>query len=355
MRNIILAALFLVYCAQDITTQPRNRNRQSQAQQSTSQPSPTPVDNRQAEIDNAAKAERERYEKAREAKEDSFREEQARQNRIISGASFWMAVFAGINLFVAVVYAGFAWLTLRAVKRQADHASEQVGVTRGQLTAMDRERRVLHTHAGAMFQTARFTKQMLNETHNLVIQNADAVAAMQGQLDAMKEQTRLIARQVELSVISERAYLLLRKWMTPRFQNGFLILEARLINGGRTPAWDVCGHTRIGVERQPRPPFPAALSDEQEGSMLNAEKSFAIAADEDALLPFTPLEVTDAQIKLLEEGQMHIFVDGVSRYFDSLGDKHFYTYGFTLRLGDAGVTPRYERHYHVKMDNQYEP
>lgn len=161
MRKIILTLLFL-FCTQNVAAQPRNSNRHPQAQQPANQPSPTPVDNRQAEIDNAAKAERERYEKERNAKEDAFRDEQARQNRTISDATFWMAVFAALNLLVAGVYSFFAYRTLKAVDKEATHAGEQV------------------TKMG----------EGIIQTRDLIAQNAEMATTVQGQLTVMQDTLR---------------------------------------------------------------------------------------------------------------------------------------------------------------------
>ena len=171
---------------------------------------------------------------------------------------------------------------------------------------------------------------------------------MDGQLEAMQAQSALIKQQVDLAVINERAYLRLRSWEAPRFEGSFLILGARIMNGGRTPAWEVCGHTRVGVDYEPAP-YPLVPSEDEE-SLLDAQPFLVIGASEDAMLPLTPLKVRDQQIRLVKDGHMKIFVDGVCRYLDSLGGKQFYTYGFTVNWDGSGVSPRYERHHRVKAD-----
>jgi hypothetical protein len=175
---------------------------------------------------------------------------------------------------------------------------------------------------------------------------------MQGQLNVMKEQTALIRRQVELAFVSEQACVVLRDWKKPVLEDGVLKVSANFVNRGRTPAWDIKGRSNVGVDRIPRAAekFPAIPSLEEEALLLDTELSFALAVGDKGWLVFNPPELNTAQTAMLVNGTMNIFIDGIARYFDGLGNKHFYTYGFTLRLGDDGYTPRYERHNYVKAD-----
>ncbi|HKR11054.1 MAG TPA: hypothetical protein VJT15_03270 [Pyrinomonadaceae bacterium] len=188
MRKTFLTLLVLACCCQYISGQPSSSNSKQQQRDAASEPSPVPTASAQDKIDNEAEAAREAYRKERDAIDDKFRADQARQNEIIATASARMVWITAVNVFIAAVYGVFAYLTLRAVKKQADHTSDQVGVTKNQLAAMNQERRVLHTHAGAMFQTARYTKQMLN--------------AMQEQLAAMEREA---GAAEEALVVSNRA------------------------------------------------------------------------------------------------------------------------------------------------------
>src|SRR6185503_21146765 len=84
-----------------------------------------------------------------------------------------------------------------------------------------------------MFATARFTKQMLNETHTLVIQNADAVATMQGQLEVMREQS---ARMKETFVLANRASLSVHSIELNEAERVVLV---KIHNTGNMPAEDI--------------------------------------------------------------------------------------------------------------------
>lgn len=135
----LVAVLFISVATQERKTQPRQPNTKPKEQNTNTQPVSTPVNNSSSQINNAAEAEREREQKERDAKDDAFKAEQLRQNEIVANATFWMAVFAGINLLVAVAYAIFAALTLRAVKAQSHHAGEQVKKMQGQLEVMNKQ------------------------------------------------------------------------------------------------------------------------------------------------------------------------------------------------------------------------
>jgi hypothetical protein len=238
MRRIILAVLILISCAQNGTSQPRNSNRQRQAQQPDSQPSPTPVNNRQAEIDNAVKAERERREQEREAKEDAFREEQARQNGVIVKATFWMAVFAGINLLVAIVYAFFAWRTLKAVDKQATHASQQVGKMGEQLEEMRLQRTTMRRQAIAAVNEARSTRDALTETKNLVKQNEGSIKLAKIGIEAAEKS----------AIYANRAYVVAK---VRGVTNVSLQFDLWIQNLGNTPANNVRVSYAYGVREEP--------------------------------------------------------------------------------------------------------
>ena len=195
----------------------------------------------------------------------------------------------------------------------------------------------IFAQAAIYWQQRNFMMRQWKAMQDSVERTDTIIDKMQGQMDAMKDQATLIRQQLELAVANERAYLRLRDWTTPKFEEGFLIFEASFMNGGRTPAWEVQGHTRLGVDYEPQPGFPPVPSAEDE-AVLDGQPFLFVAPNESVLLPFTPLKVTETQIALVKQGRMKIFVDGVCRYIDSLGGKQFYTYGFTLGFLPDGST-----------------
>jgi hypothetical protein len=232
MRTIILALLFLVCCGPEVHTQRRTANRKAQREQAQPQPSPTVTQPSENEIDKAAKAERERYEEDRDAKEDAFREDQARQNRIITAATVGMGVIAALNFIVAIIYALFAYRTLKAVDKQATHANEQVGKMGDQLEEMRLQRTTMRRQAIAAVSEARSTRDTLTETKTLVRQN-------EGVLESMR-------KQVEIMGIAVEPRLRISNIRLENFSVGtWPIILVSIVNEGATDARGISLHIRV--------------------------------------------------------------------------------------------------------------
>ena len=126
-RHVFTCALvvfFVLLGAQERKSQPRKPNRQTQGSEAQRNPNPAPLHSSTPQINNEREAERETYQKERDAKQDALQAQQTRQNQIIANATYWMAVFAGVNLFVAITYAFFAFFTLLAVRKQTKTMDE---------------------------------------------------------------------------------------------------------------------------------------------------------------------------------------------------------------------------------------
>ncbi len=254
MRKIVLVVLFSICCVPEIDAQPRKANSQPQRQQAQPEPTANPRDEELRKVDQAIQAERERERKEREAKDETFKENQARQNRIVTNATVVMAVAAVLNLLVAIVYALYARYTLLAVEKQANHAGEQVDKMRAQL-------RTAHSQSIATLAQARFTKEMLNQTRTLVIQNADMVKNMQGQLEAANvsanasvkalDENREAAKNAErISIYAQRAYVV-AKIRGKSKESDRLQFRLRIVNTGNTPANEVWVHYSHGLLTEP--------------------------------------------------------------------------------------------------------
>lgn len=226
-----LVAVLFVLAAQERKSQPNRTNAEKQQQNANAQPVTTPVNNPSPQINDEAEAGRERYQKERDAKEDAFKTEQSRQNRIVVRATVWIAIATALNVVVALVYAVVALLQLAEIKKQAAHAGEQVGAMQDNLA----------------------------ETRKITSHNEKTVEAMQGQLDAMKEQAQIMGEsliqtkraiaasdaQVHIAALAvetaeksaiyaQRAYLSVAKGEIRG--SGFLL---RIENSGNSPANDV--------------------------------------------------------------------------------------------------------------------
>lgn len=264
----------------------------------------------------------------------------------IGSPKTWPIVVTGLSLSTVAIGGVYTIVRVASVFNEVGaRATFITGSIVGLFTLL-----AIVAQAAIYWQQRNFMMRQWKAMQDSVDRTDTIIDKMQGQLDGMKDQARLIKQQIELNVAAERAYISLRDWKTPRFEHGYLILEAHYINGGRTPALNVCGHTRVGVDyaltKPPFPPFPSS----NEEAWLDEAGFLFIAANDRVLFPLTPLKVTDEQIRLVQEGSMKIFIDGVCRYFDSLGGKQFYTYGFTLEWGGIGASPRYERHHREKAN-----
>ncbi len=186
MSKVILSLACLLFCGnQEIKTQPRNANAKAQQQQAANSPSPAPVND-------AAEAASEAYRKERDTKEDIFREDQARQSRIVSDATVKIYRVTAIYVFVTAVYAFFAFLTWREIGRQATSAKKQVEKTGDTLEEIKKQRKILNTQAIAALSQARSIRESLIVTTKAA---HDQLLAMQGQWKAMEESLEAMREQ----------------------------------------------------------------------------------------------------------------------------------------------------------------
>lgn len=149
MRKIVLIGAILVLGSQYTAAQPRKTDSQPQTEQTKKQPSPASVNASPSAIDEATKAESERYRKEREAKEDEFKAEQLKQNQVVTWATVIIALATVFNLGIAVVYVVLANSQLRVIKTQAVHAGDQVGKMQEQLDAINKQEGHLAAQAAA--------------------------------------------------------------------------------------------------------------------------------------------------------------------------------------------------------------
>lgn len=163
-----LVAVVSLSAAQERQSQPSQRNAQPKTQDANAQPVSTPIHNPSPQIDNAAEAERERERKKTDAEDVAFKSEQLRQGRIIVWATVAMAIFAGLNVVVAVIYAFYARKTLKAIKEQSGHASDQAiaaktaaEMAQGQLVAMQSQERAQYQSLEAMRDQAKIMDRSL--------------------------------------------------------------------------------------------------------------------------------------------------------------------------------------------------
>lgn len=238
--TLILVFMLLV-TGEKVNAQPTQTNRRAEEKQTNSQPPVTPLDNRQAQIDNSANTASPSQNQERDAQAESFKAEQLRQNRIIAKATVYIAIFGGLSFLAALIYAIVSIRQWKAIDKQANHAGDQLIETRNLLAQNEWAFRATQRHANAT--RAQMQKQS---------------AAMQGQLDAMKEQGGLMresfaqneravkaaedhARIAEESLnVGDAPYFGITGMVFTDFDlDRYPGVDFGLMNGGKTPAWHV--------------------------------------------------------------------------------------------------------------------
>lgn len=191
-KTTLILICLLLCCVQEVKTQPRNANTKQKQQATTNSPSPVAT---KTPVNNAAENAGEAYRKERDAKDDVFREEQARQGRVVSDATVNLVWVTAVYVGITAVYAFFAGLTLWQIKKQAASAKEQVEKMRDTLDVIRDQSKTLRRQAIGTTSQARSTRDALIETRSMVKQNEEIVKAMQGQLDAINKQEAHLSDQ----------------------------------------------------------------------------------------------------------------------------------------------------------------
>lgn len=245
-----LVVIMLVLMAQERYTQPRQASTPNEQEKGKAQPESTPVNNPSPKIDEAAEAARKREQQDRDAKEETFKSQQLKQNGIMVWATVGMAICAVLNLIVAVAYVVYAGKTLRAIKEQSGHAGKQVEAMekqgtsiQGQLDAITRQEGYIRTQAEAAQKAAemamgqlvamqsqeRAQYEGLEETRKIVGQNERTIETTQRSVDIAEKN----------SIYAQRAYVV-AKMKDVGLRDSSLQFRFRIQNGGSTPANNVC-------------------------------------------------------------------------------------------------------------------
>lgn len=111
---------------QEPKSKPAQANRSAKQHNANSQPSTTPLNNPSAQIDNPANAASSSESQKGDAKDDAFKTEQLRQNRIIVRATVWIAIFSGLSFAAVAVYSIVSYKQWEAMKGQAESMDESV-------------------------------------------------------------------------------------------------------------------------------------------------------------------------------------------------------------------------------------
>ena len=201
---VLIFLLAFLLTGENVNAKPTQTAGHGEQQQTASQ-SPTLLPhNPHTEIDNPANAASSGESKERDAKDEAFKAEQFRQNRIIARATVFIAIFGGLSFGAALVYALVSVKQWKAINKQATHAGEQVG-------------------------------------------------KMQGQLDAMKDQERAmrdaLTENRKIFYLGQRAYLAITGFQFGRLDvDEEPVIQFGITNAGRTPAWAVRIRLILSIE-----------------------------------------------------------------------------------------------------------
>jgi hypothetical protein len=270
---MILILLFMLLLAgEKVNAQPTQTNRRAEEKQTNSQPSVTPLDNSQAQIDNPANAASPSQNQERDTKDDPFKVEQLRQNRIIAKATVYIAVFGGLSFLAALIYAIVSIKQWKAIDKQATHAGEQVG-------KMD---------------------ESLTETRKLVIQNERAVKAAEDGVE-----------------IGQRAYVLIPS-AKPEFNSDrHIMVEFEIKNYGNTPA----NYVQVSYRLEVLESDPESLNE----TIIDWEspRSSIIAPHSPHPVPYRiQLNISPEQRRAYNVKEFRLYFWGIIRYRDIFGKVH---------------------------------
>lgn len=175
----------------------------------------------------------------------------------------------GAAIIVAITYKSIAFVsprmqfltsslllffTLIAIAYQAFIYNKQAGYMRDQLAEMDKLYNASNKQVGIMQGQLEAMENGLAETKKIVEQNARLTIASESQKDTMQVQLDImrntIAENRRIFYVGERAYIgivQIRASLIPA--NGQKpTIQIEIINGGRTPAWNVRMRIRMNIE-----------------------------------------------------------------------------------------------------------
>jgi len=198
-----------------------------------------------------------------------------------------------------------------------------------QLEEMGRQRRSLSTQAVSLAALARFTKEGLTETRDLVTQNAAMVTAMQGQLRLLEEQTDLTRQSMRYAYA---AYVTAdQAWLTQPVVVGKRV-EAAVIfkNNGSTPAYNVrvVGHISF------RPQGFTFTRSEASSNFQNSPPMILGARGQPITCPVLSGVADDELIRLIKVHGLFVHVWGILLYTDVFKRDRWTQFSF-VQIGDS--------------------
>jgi hypothetical protein len=268
----LILLFMLLLAGENVNAHSTQANRRAKEKQTNSQPSATPLDDRQTKIDNAANTASPSQNQERDTKDDPFKAEQLRQNRIIVKSTVWIAIFGGLSFVAALIYAIVSIKQWKAIDKQATYTGEQVG-------KMD---------------------ESLTETRTLVAQNERAVKAAEDGVE-----------------IGQRAYVLISS-AKPEFNSDrHIMVEFEIKNYGNTPA----NYVRVSFRLEVLESEPENLNE----TIIDWEspRSSIIAPHSPHPVPYRiQLNISPEQRHAYNVKELRLYFWGIIRYRDIFGKVH---------------------------------
>lgn len=153
------------------------------------------------------------------------------------------------------------------------------------------------------------------------------------------QQRKIMQAQKTMLAVTERAYLGVKSLAINPITNSTIVITVILQNGGRTPAWDFRGKSRMALIDAAPPVDWEMCADPITGSF--------IAAGGDKKMDFTPLEnITQEKVDALNAKTATLFADAECRYLDHMGNIQVFTFGysFDFRPDRWRAHERYQTH-----------
>jgi len=213
------------------------------------------------------------------------------------------SIVTAIAVLIYTVFAGLQWW---AIRKQGVYASDQVGKMQGQLDAIKEQ--------------ARIMSESLEKTRNIVTQNERAVRAAERSVE-VAEQNTVYAQRAYISVTAGDA-----NW--GRF---FLRIE----NSGNTPASKVQLIAIAEVRADPPITPDVALPGTDRYTYIGLISPRGYFEKEVRINP----EITDEQRPLVGQGKLKPWSSGVILYQDAFGIDRKTTFCFYQTCGSTKLQP----------------
>lgn len=168
-------------------------------------------------------------------------------------------------------------------------------------------------------------------------------------IEKMQSELDVIERQAEFIAMSESAYLSVGEFEIPPLRDYQLVVNGKLFNRGKTPAFDLERRLQIATGIG-TPPVGWGRFDWDATPDHSKVETVLLAANDDINFTTPAVKITDAILSDINEGKQVIVIDGQCRYRDNLGDLLIYEFGLRVELDPRRCHIRYQNHRREKAN-----